>query len=86
MRILANVESITGVNVAKQTIQFCEQNYRIRAHESDRTSAVQGLLLEERIKSDSMAKQLIALKKENGLLTDDQYIQEVFSAGEKNYI
>ena len=72
-------ESITGTNIAQQTIRFCEQNYRTRAHESDRTSAVQGLLVEERLKSDSMAKQLLAFKKEMGLLTEDRYIQEVFS-------
>ena len=74
-----NVESITGINVAKQTIRFCEQNYRTRALETDRTSAVQGLLLEERLKNDSMAKQLLAIKKEMGLLTEDQYIQELFN-------
>jgi ribosomal protein S6--L-glutamate ligase len=73
------VESITGFNVAKQTIRFCEQNYRTRIHETDRTSAVQGLLLEERLKSESMIKQFHALKKEMGLLTEDQYIQDLFS-------
>lgn len=72
------VEAITGINVALETIKFCEINYRIKDPEKSRASALQGLLLEERLKSEKKTSQLHALNRNFGGFANDRYLREVF--------
>jgi ribosomal protein S6--L-glutamate ligase len=73
------VESITQVNVAQKTIEFCEKNYRIKDVERTRINALQGLLLEERLNSDIQLKRAQALAHEFGSFMNDPYLREVFN-------
>ena len=71
-------EKITGVNVAEILIQFCEQNYEKKNIEKSQVLSYQRQLFEERMRNESLSKQIASLNDQFKFFTDDKNIRDIY--------
>lgn len=72
------VQKITGINIARVIIQYCEQNYHKKDWEKLQSLAYENLLIKEKKLNDNLTKQMNVINMHLGVFKNDIYINEIF--------
>ncbi len=72
------VQKITGINIARVIIQYCEQNYHKKDWGKVQSLAYENLLIKEKKMNEHLIKQMNATKMQFGIFNDDIYINKIF--------
>jgi len=73
-----SVEQISGINIAKKLIMYCEMNYQSKNVEKSQVISFQKQILDERLTNEFLSKQVQGLNEKLNFFTKDKYINSVY--------